>query len=126
MFQWAPIFRANLVAEGEAAKKAHEGTIQGLVLLEEAFTKCSKGHSFFGGENIGYLDIALGGFIPWIQLTSKRCNIELIDESRTPNLFKWAQHFCGDAAVKDILPDPDRLYEFSDFLVSVIKGSATK
>lgn len=125
VLQWAPVFRANLVAEGEAATKAHEDTIAGLVLLDEAFTKCSKGNSFFGGEKIGYLDIALGGFLPWIQVTNKRCNIKLIDESKTPNLFTWAQHFCAHAAVKDILPDPDKLYEFSDFLVSVIKPSAT-
>lgn len=126
VFQWAPHLRANLVAEGEDVKKAQEETTKGLVLLEDAFTKCSKGQKFFGGDKIGYLDIALGGLLPWIAVVNKVRNISLIDESETPNLFKWAQHFSADAAVKDVLPDPDELYEFSKFLVSLLKGSGTK
>lgn len=54
--------------------------------------------------------------------------MNLFDESKTPNLFKWDQHFSEDVSVKDVLPDTERLYEFSRFLVplvSHIEGSGT-
>ncbi|KAG8366268.1 hypothetical protein BUALT_Bualt17G0058800 [Buddleja alternifolia] len=102
-----------LVSEGEETKKAAalEEAIQGLDLLEEAFTKCSKGQKFFGGDKIGYLDIAFGSYLG------------LIDESKTPNLFKWAEHFCIDDAVKDVLPETEKHLEFAKVLVPKLKGS---
>ncbi|KAG8366258.1 hypothetical protein BUALT_Bualt17G0057700 [Buddleja alternifolia] len=123
-FQWIPRVRAILLSEGEEAKKAAlEDAIQGLILLEEAFTKCSKGKKFFGGDKIGYLDIALGCFLEWMRVTQKIANVNLIDESKTPNLFKWAQDFCADDAVKDVLPQTDKLLEFAKFYAVELKGS---
>ncbi|KAI3467422.1 hypothetical protein Pfo_024085 [Paulownia fortunei] len=122
--KWFPRARAILLSEGEDAKNAaQEEATEGLVLLEDAFTKCSKGQKFFGGEKIGYLDIALGCFLAWLRVIQKVCNVSLIDESKTPNLFKWAQHFSADVAVKDVMPDIDELCEFSKFLVSKLRGS---
>lgn len=123
-YQWFKQLREDLVAEGEDARKAQEETRKGVVLLEESFTKCSGGRNFFGGDKIGYLDIAFGCFLPWISVVDKLCRISLIDESKTPNLFKWATYFCADAAVKDLLPDIGELYDFAKLLASVIKGSA--
>ncbi|KAH6809515.1 Glutathione S-transferase family protein [Perilla frutescens var. frutescens] len=117
---WLPL-TAIFLREGEDAKKSYEETSKRLLLLEEAFTKCSGGENFFGGERIGYVDIALGSYLPWITVIDKLCNINLIDESKTPNLFKWAQHFSADAAVKDLLPHTDKLCDFAKFLASVIK-----
>ncbi|KAL0421224.1 UNVERIFIED_CONTAM: Glutathione S-transferase U17 [Sesamum latifolium] len=58
--KWFPHLKEGFLSEGEETKNALEESGEGLVLLEEAFTKCSKGQKFFGGERIGYLDIALG------------------------------------------------------------------
>ncbi|KAG8366264.1 hypothetical protein BUALT_Bualt17G0058300 [Buddleja alternifolia] len=122
--KWIPSVRAILLSEGEEAKKAAlEDAIQGLILLEEAFTKSSKGKKFFGGDKIGYLDIALGCFLEWMRVTQKIANVNLIDESKTPNLFKWAQDFCADDAVKDVLPQTDKLLEFAKFYAVELKGS---
>lgn len=82
-------------------------------LLEEAFVKCSKGKDFFGGDRIGFLDIAFGSFLAWLKVTEKLSNIQLIDESKTPNLYKWAERFCSDPCVKDVIPDTDELTEFA-------------
>ncbi|XP_059658509.1 glutathione S-transferase U17-like [Cornus florida] len=49
-----------------------------LVLLEEAFVKCSEGKAFFGGDNIGYLDITFGCSLPWLRMTEKRRGVQLL------------------------------------------------
>ncbi|KAK4481855.1 hypothetical protein RD792_006620 [Penstemon davidsonii] len=122
--KWFPNLRAILLAGGEEARKAAlEEVTQGLVWLEEAFIKCSKGQNFFGGEKIGYLDIALGCFLAWLRVVQKRTNASLIDEAKTPNLFKWAQHFSTDSAVKDVLPETDKLMEFAEYLIAKRGGS---
>ncbi|KAG8366262.1 hypothetical protein BUALT_Bualt17G0058100 [Buddleja alternifolia] len=116
--KWYRRLTAIILSQGEEAKKAAlEDTIQGLNLLEETFAKCSKGKKFFGGGKIGYLDIALGSFVVWMRATQKLANVSLIDESKTPNLFKWAQDFSAHVAVKDVLPETDKLLEFLKFYV---------
>ncbi|KAG8366256.1 hypothetical protein BUALT_Bualt17G0057500 [Buddleja alternifolia] len=51
----------------------------------------------------------------------------LIDESKSPNLFKWAQDFCADDAVddavKDVLPETNKLMEFAQVHVANFKVS---
>ncbi|KAL0364117.1 UNVERIFIED_CONTAM: Glutathione S-transferase U17 [Sesamum angustifolium] len=110
----------------EAAKNALEESDKGLLLLEQAFTKCNKGHKVFGGERIGYLDIALGSHLAWIRVIEQACNVSLIDEAKTPNSYKWAHDFSADVAVKDVLPITDKLYEFAKLLISVMKGSTAE
>lgn len=53
----------------------------------------------------------------------KVCNTSFIDEFETPNLFKWANHFCEDYAVKDVLPDINHLFDFANILASAMKAS---
>ncbi|KAL0336274.1 UNVERIFIED_CONTAM: Glutathione S-transferase U17 [Sesamum radiatum] len=124
--KWYPRVKDGFFSEGEASKIAFEESDKGLLLLEEAFTKCSKGQKFFGGERIGYLDIALGSHLAWIRVIEKASNVSLIDEAKTPNLYKWAHDFSADVAVKDVLPSTDKLYEFAKLLISVMKGSAAE
>ncbi|KAL0357987.1 UNVERIFIED_CONTAM: Glutathione S-transferase U18 [Sesamum calycinum] len=122
-FQWFLHLRTSVLSEGQEAKSAAEESAEGLVLLEEAFTMCSKGQKFFGGERIGYLDIVLGSFLGWIRVTEQRANSSLIDESKTPKLFEWAKHFCADVAVKDVMHQTDKLFEFAKLLAAKHKSS---
>ncbi|KAK6160057.1 hypothetical protein DH2020_003438 [Rehmannia glutinosa] len=111
--KWYPCLRAILLPHREEAKKtaALEEFNHELALLDDTFIKCSKGQKFFGGDKIGYLDITFGSFLGWIRVLEKMGNISFIDESKTPNLFKWAQHFSADDAIKDVLPETDKLLE---------------
>ncbi|KAK4430949.1 Glutathione S-transferase U17 [Sesamum alatum] len=110
---------AILIAEGEEGKKgAAEEAAQILVLLEDAFTECSKGRKFFGGDRIGYLDIALGSFLAWVRVIHKMCGVRLIDECKNPKLFEWAQHFSAHVVVQDVLPETDELMDFAKLFVA--------
>ncbi|GMP58661.1 hypothetical protein CsSME_00022249 [Camellia sinensis var. sinensis] len=86
-----------------------------LVLLEEYFINCSSegNGNFFGGDNIGYVDIALGCFLGWFKVMEKMLNLKVLDITKTPCLVKWAERFCSDDAVKNAIPETEQLLEFA-------------
>ncbi|OMO55031.1 hypothetical protein COLO4_36231 [Corchorus olitorius] len=112
--KWLPALRDLFVAEAEEAKTAAFARVEeGLALLEEEYGKMSKGKRFFGGNEIGYLDIVIGCFLVWIKVIEKFNEVKVIDEAKTPGLFQWADGFCSHVAVKDVLPDVEALAQFS-------------
>ena len=116
-----------MVAQGEEAKKVLiDQVTEGLVLLEEVFEKCSKGKAFFGGDQIGLIDIAFGCYLGWLKVTEKLSGLKLLDEAKTPGLVKWAERFCADGAVKGVMPETEKLVEFSKFLQAKMSGAPPK
>ncbi|XP_069148658.1 glutathione S-transferase U17-like [Solanum lycopersicum] len=108
--KWFPALCGVAAAQEENVKKAATNTvIEGLMLLEDVYKNCSKGNKFFGGEKIGYLDIALGCFLGWLKVNEILNNVNLLDESTTPALYKWAEDFCVNNVVKDVMPETDKL-----------------
>uniref|UniRef100_A0A2N9FRU7 GST C-terminal domain-containing protein n=1 Tax=Fagus sylvatica TaxID=28930 RepID=A0A2N9FRU7_FAGSY len=67
--RWFPALRGLRGAQEDEERKALKGpVIEGIVLLEEAFGKCSKGKAFFGGDQIGLIDIAFGCYLGWLKV----------------------------------------------------------
>ncbi|XP_047321914.1 glutathione S-transferase U17-like [Impatiens glandulifera] len=122
--KWFPSLHGIAKAQDEEAmKSAFEQVIDGLLLLEGAFVETNKGSGdFFGGEKIGYIDVALGCFLGWIRATEKMNGVKLFDEAKVPNLSKWAEKFASDPAVKDLLPETDKLVEFAKVLFAKSKA----
>ncbi|KAK9140644.1 hypothetical protein Scep_010325 [Stephania cephalantha] len=99
-------------AEGPEAKaEALEQAKAGLELIEKAFKDCSKGGEFFNGDQIGYLDIAFGCYVGWIRVTESMHGFKLFDEEKTPRLVAWSERFCAHEAVKDVMPETEKLIE---------------
>lgn len=112
--KWFPALKGVAAAQGEEAKQAAIASVaEGIALMEEAFVSCSKGKDFFGGDRIGFLDIAFGSFSGWLKVNEKLNNLKLLDEAKAPNLVKWAEKFCADASVKDVMPETEKLMEFA-------------
>ncbi|KAF8390299.1 hypothetical protein HHK36_024824 [Tetracentron sinense] len=121
--KWFPCLRGIAKAQGkETREEAIEQVKEGLVLLEGAFEKCSKGKGYFGGEKIGYLDIAVGSFLGWIRATEKMNGVKLLDEAKTPGLVGWAERFCANSAVKEVMPETEKLAEFAKILQAKFKA----
>ena len=94
--------------------------------LEEAFVKCSQGKSYFGGDNIGFLDIVLGSQLGWLKAAEKIAGVKVLDESKLPELTAWAERFCAHHAVRDVMPETDRLVQFiNTYLIGVLKAKAS-
>ncbi|KAF7809209.1 glutathione S-transferase U17-like [Senna tora] len=84
--------------DDEARKTYFEEVEEGLVRMEDALEKCSKGKAFFGGDQIG---------------------------SKTPALVKWAENFGSDPNVKGLLPETEKLMEFAKLLQAKWKEAAS-
>uniref|UniRef100_A0ACD5Z4M4 Uncharacterized protein n=1 Tax=Avena sativa TaxID=4498 RepID=A0ACD5Z4M4_AVESA len=119
---WAAYIDNKLVAPwwkmfaGKTEKEREEGRKQTLVAvqtLEGALKECSKGKPFFGGNDIGYLDVVMGGMVAWIQGTQELCGVKLLDADKTPLLLEWMERFGGLHPAKVVLPDVARLVEFA-------------
>ncbi|TYH77658.1 hypothetical protein ES332_D04G169400v1 [Gossypium tomentosum] len=106
------IRRLLIGATEEDKKAALAEVVGGTVVLEGAFGELSKGKAFFGGDNIGFVDIALGSLLGWIEVIGKQCETKLVSEAKTPRLVQWADCFSAHEAVKDVLPDVDKLADF--------------
>ncbi|KAG5521094.1 hypothetical protein RHGRI_033600 [Rhododendron griersonianum] len=118
-----PTLKGIRSAEGEEAKVAAlEQVMEAMMLLEDAFVKCGKGKDFFGGDTIGYLDIALGSFLRWLRATEKMGDVKVLDKTKTPRLFGWAERFSSNAAVKDVLPEVEKLVEIAKFFAAKAKA----
>ncbi|ONL93419.1 glutathione transferase31 [Zea mays] len=84
-----------------------------LQLLEEAFAQLSQGKRYFGGDSVGYLDIALVSHVGWVKAVEKIAGVTLLDKAKVPNLVAWADRLCAHPAVVDAIPDADKFVEFS-------------
>ena len=99
-------------AEEEAKRLVFEKVLEAFALLEEAFITISKGKAFFGGDTVGYLDIALGSFVGYLRLSEMlNANYKILDETKTPLLAEWAERLYSDSLVKDAMLDPQKLLE---------------
>nr|AAM61551.1 glutathione S-transferase, putative [Arabidopsis thaliana] len=111
--KWLPTLMAAVVAKSEEAKaKGMEEVEEGLLQLDAAFIALSKGKSFFGGETIGFIDICLGSFLVLLKAREKLKNEKILDELKTPSLYRWANQFLSNEMVKNVVPDIDKVAKF--------------
>jgi len=119
---------ASVVLRGATNGDKDEAAAQvstALQHLEESFVKCSQGKSYFGGDNIGFLDIVLGSHLGWLKAAEKIAGVRVLDESKLPELTAWAERFYAHHAVRDVMPETDRLVQFNTYLIGVLKAKAS-
>ncbi|CAI0386627.1 unnamed protein product [Linum tenue] len=118
--KWFPNVRAAPRAATEEAKSAAEVAVE----MEGAYGETSRGGDFFGGDKIGVVDIAFGSMLGSARAIQVRVGVKLLDEEKTPGLVKWAEKFSADPAVKDVLPETEKLVEFAKLLSAKFKAAA--
>ncbi|XP_076884273.1 glutathione S-transferase U17-like [Bidens hawaiensis] len=100
--------------EGQEAIKKQ--MMEAAQVLEEAFIKSSNGKAYFGGDQVGYLDVILGSLITWIKFIDGLNDFNTFDEARVPQLAKWAKHIASHEALKSATPGYETLTSFYDML----------
>ncbi|GFP91582.1 glutathione s-transferase u17 [Phtheirospermum japonicum] len=124
--KWFPLFKKELEKTRDETREAIIGKIiEGVALLEAAFVECSKGREFFGGDNVGYVDVVLGSYLGWIKVMEVMMfHVKLFDEIRVPGLARWAERFVSHEAAKDVVPAAQKLVQFY-MMVETAKASTS-
>ena len=122
-----PLWMA-LWTDGEAQAAAARETKEKLTLLE---AQLPEGKRFFGGDAIGFLDIAAGGALAhWMGVFEEMAGVRLLTEEDHPALWRWAREYRADETVRQCLPDRARvlaaLAARKDLYVSIAKVMAAQ
>ncbi|KAI4328353.1 hypothetical protein L6164_020712 [Bauhinia variegata] len=104
-----PSMRSALATDEEAKKPLFEQIEEVLLKMEEVLLN----KPFFGGDQIGLIDIVLGSLLLWLEVLENINERKLLFEEKTPALVKWAERFLADPAVVVVMPETDKLIEYA-------------
>lgn len=91
--------------KGEELEANKKDFIKSLKLLEAELGD----NKFFGGENIGFVDISLIGFYSWFYAYEKYANFSI--ETECPKLIAWAKMCMQVESVAKSVPPQEKVYE---------------
>ncbi|EOY13724.1 Glutathione S-transferase TAU 19 [Theobroma cacao] len=92
--------------KGEEQETGKKEFIECLKLLEGELGD----KPYFGGENLGYVDVVLVPFYSWFLAYEKCGNFSI--EAECPKLIAWAQRCLQKESVSKSLPDQEKVYGF--------------
>ncbi|BAT89950.1 hypothetical protein LR48_Vigan08g084300 [Vigna angularis] len=99
--------------KGEEREVAKKELIEALKLLEEEVGD----KSYFGGENLGFVDIALVSFYPWIKSFATFVTLNI--DAECPKLIAWAKRCLQKESVAKSLPGEQVINEFTTKIFSI-------
>ncbi|KAJ3684624.1 hypothetical protein LUZ61_013788 [Rhynchospora tenuis] len=96
-----PAFWMSCWTDGEMQKGFIAQAKETLTTLEGQL----KGKKFFGGDSIGFVDLAAGMVAFWFGILQEVAGINLLNEEDYPVLCRWADDYCSIEPVKESLLD---------------------
>ncbi|KAE9599590.1 hypothetical protein Lal_00021281 [Lupinus albus] len=104
----------NILFSEDEAKKTHFVEVEEVLeMMECVLKKESDGKDYFGGDNIGFIDIAFGSLLSWLSVIEELNGRKVLVEAKVPALVKWAETFADDPAVKGFLPQTENLIQYA-------------
>ncbi|KAE8076180.1 hypothetical protein FH972_014844 [Carpinus fangiana] len=92
---------------GEEQEKAIEDTPEMLKVMEE--DGLGRDNKFFGGGNIGIVDIAFGQIAQWLGVIEEVVGVKMLEAHKFPRLHAWIKNFKEAPVIKENLPDSDEM-----------------
>ncbi|CAL5192197.1 unnamed protein product [Lathyrus oleraceus] len=99
----AAALKSVFMVDEKERKKASEELSNGLQFLEDELKD-----KFFGGEEIGIVDIA-ALFIPLLQEVAE---FHLFSKGKFPKLHKWSREFYNHPVVKETMPSKEQQFAY--------------
>ncbi|KAK7282863.1 hypothetical protein RIF29_11953 [Crotalaria pallida] len=116
-----PAVIATFSKGGKEQQKAAEEARENLKTLESGL----EGKRYFGGEKIGFADVAIGWLGCWVRLVEEIVGINLIDPMSMAKLNSWFDDFLEHPIIKECMPPSDKLMEHNKAFHKVLSSSST-
>ncbi|CAI0409406.1 unnamed protein product [Linum tenue] len=94
------------IKTGEEVENGKKELVDSLKLMESQLGD----KPYFGGEELGYVDIALVPYYSWFYTYEQFGNISI--EAECPKLVEWAKRCMKKESVSKALPDPVKVHDF--------------
>ncbi|KAF7807080.1 receptor-like protein EIX1 [Senna tora] len=94
-----------MCSNGDQKENAAKTTREAIEKIEEEI----KGKKFFGGEDIGYLDLALGWISYWLPIWEEVGDMQIFDRFKCPSITAWINNFLNHPIIKQNLPPRDKM-----------------
>ncbi|KAL2336527.1 hypothetical protein Fmac_010973 [Flemingia macrophylla] len=101
---WKAVFTVD---EKEREKNTEESW-EALRFLENEI----KDNKYFGGDEIGLIDIAAVFIAFWIPIFQEVGGLGLFTSDKFPKLYKWSQELINHPVIKEVLPPRDPILAF--------------
>ncbi|KAL7001045.1 glutathione transferase [Sarracenia purpurea var. burkii] len=108
------------LAEGEKKAAAIESAKESLAFLEKQI----EGKPFFGGENIGFLDLVIGWLPLWLGVMEECGEMKLMDAEEFPFLHAWAHNFVRIPPIQECSPPKEELVAYFRPSLSYVRSLA--
>ncbi|XP_059456616.1 glutathione transferase GST 23-like [Corylus avellana] len=93
------------IKQGKEQEEAMVTAQGNLKYLEEEL----RGKKFFGGEKIGFVDLAFGWLANLVGVLEELKGLTLIEHEKHPLLLAWIQNFMDAPIIKENWPPRDKL-----------------
>ncbi|KAF9616491.1 hypothetical protein IFM89_029788 [Coptis chinensis] len=91
--------------QGKEKEEARNVVGENLKFLEEEL----KEKNFFGGEEIGFVDLCLVWIVCYLSVLDELNGIKMCDEETFPLLSAWMDRFSSSPIIKEIMPPREKL-----------------
>jgi len=123
--QLGPAVGAVFASTGEDQEAAVRQVHENLALIEaELRDGAFKGRRFFGGDEVGLLDVVLGCGSYWLAVFEEVTGVRLVDADAFPLFHAWLRDFEALEEVRETIPAIDRLLEYARGVRHMLLGLA--
>ncbi|XP_057502115.1 probable glutathione S-transferase [Actinidia eriantha] len=107
--KFADVMRQVVISDGENQEKEVKNAKEALEILEGEL----KGNKFFGGENVGFVNIVFGSFIyVCLDVMEEVGCVKVFDSQKFSSLAKWNEDFLEMPAIKETLPEREHMVRY--------------
>ncbi|XP_063939660.1 probable glutathione S-transferase isoform X2 [Daucus carota subsp. sativus] len=106
-FWCSPAIKRIYRSQGEEREKAVQDATEHLETLENEL----RGKKFFGGDEIGLVDLSATFIALWLGVLLELAGVELLTKEKFPRLCEWIDIYLNCSIVKETLPAREDLLD---------------